>query len=323
MYLLRTDGGGSLLWERAYGAEDLERAYSVQETADRGFILAGSQYGDIYLVKTDWRGDIMWDQTLGADNWDEGRSVQETKDGGFIVAGLTLPLLDSQADMYLLKTNGAGVLEWDRAFGGEERDAAYCVQETSDGGFIVAGETMSAYGRQMDMYLVKTDGAGNPDWDSVFGGDQNDAAFCVQETADGGFILAGETYSSGAGGADVYLAKTDARGNLEWDNVFGGGNSDSANCVRQTPEGGFILAGNTYSFGAGNSDVYLVKVATGGGLEWERTFGGNSPDLARWVETTADGGYILAGQTDVGQNAVYLIKTDANGNAPTEPPSSE
>jgi parallel beta-helix repeat protein len=157
-------------------------------------------------------------------------------------------------------------------------------------------------------------------WWRTFGGNSNDDdAFSVQQTSDGGYIIVGDTISFGAGSNDVYLIKTDSNGNEVWSKTFGGSGVDSAHSIQQTTDGGYIIVGDTISFGAGSNDVYLIKTDSNGNELWSKTFGEASYDYARSVQQTNDGGYIIAGDTSEEgvygeKSALLLIKTDADGN---------
>jgi hypothetical protein len=207
---------------------------------------------------------------------------------------------------------------WETTIGGTGWDSGESVYPTGDGGYIIVGSTR-LYGSENDnLYLIKLDADGIEDWSNTFGGSQDDYGRYVQETTDGGFIIVGFTYSFGVGSADVYLIKTDADGNEDWSNTFGGSGYDSGYCVQQTDDGGFIIAGNTLSSGAGASDIYLIKTDAGGEEIWSRTFGGSYGDWGRYVQPTSDNGYIVTGITNSTEpyhlSDVYLIKTDAAGN---------
>ena len=152
------------------------------------------------------------------------------------------------------------VVKWQKTFGGINGDLATSVQQTSDGGYIIAGVTWSYGSGKAGVYLIKTDSKGNLEWEKTFGGINDDGATSVQQTKDGGYIMAGGTYSYGSGKDDVYLIKTDSNGNLEWQRTFGGSDNDRAWSVQQTSDGGYILAGGTYSYGSGGCDVYLIKI---------------------------------------------------------------
>jgi hypothetical protein len=227
------------------------------------------------------------------------------------------------AGLIMLTEAGASTVtapeeEWSRTFGGAEDDfadkddEAHSVQQTSDGGYILAGWTES-YAGEFDFWLVKTDSNGNKEWDKTFGGDSNAEAHSVQQTSDGGYILAGLT---SYGADDFWLVKTDSNGNKEWDKTFGGDRDDEAHSVQQTSDGGYILAGCTCSYGGGD-DFWLVKTDSNGNKEWDKTFGEDSyHERAYSVQQTSDGGYILAGWTYSGAYICdfWLVKTDSNGN---------
>jgi hypothetical protein len=308
-------------WEKTFGGSDGEFAESVRQTADGGYIIAATtiSYGaglyDLYLVKTDASGNKEWEKTFGGSNYDYARSVRQTTDGGYILIGATTSYGAGAADFYLVKTDASGNKEWEKTFGGSGEDHAYAVQQTTDGGYILGGETTSYGAGQSDVYLVKTDASGNKEWEKTFGGGDYDFAYAGQQTMDGGYIMAGATSSYDVSG-DFYLVKTDASGNIEWEKTFGGTNSDFAYAVQQTTDGGYIMAGETTSYGAGSYDFYVVKTDASGNKEWEKTFGGSDFDNGFSVQQTTDGGYILAGDTgsyDVNGD-VYLVKTDASGN---------
>lgn len=208
---------------------------------------------------------------------------------------------------------------WTKTFGGSNIDVGYAVQETRDGGYIISGYTRSfgtASGR--NVWLIKTDIMGNLQWQNTFGGNADDEAYAVQQTADGGYIIAGYTKSYGSGLMDAYLIKADSMGNFVWERMSGGAQDDEAYGVLQTGDGGFIIAGATSSFGAGSRDAFLIKTDANGNELWRKTFGGLSSDGARNVQKTSDGGYILTGWTfSLGPQAVgnaVLYKADSLGN---------
>ncbi|NKQ39245.1 MAG: PGF-CTERM sorting domain-containing protein [Methanosarcinales archaeon] len=305
VWLIKTDVSGNEEWNRTFGKSGREGAFSVQQTTDGGFIMAGrtdsigAGYRDMWLIKTDAAGNKEWDRAFGGSDWDGAQSVQQTEDGGFIIAGTTQSFGAGKSDFWLIKTDAAGNKEWNRTFGGSDWDSAWSVQQTADNGFIIAGVTDSFGAGYRDMWLIKTDAAGNKEWDRTFGGLGDDWAFSVQQTKNSGFIIAGETDSFRMGNIDdVWLVKTDAFGNEEWNRTFGGFYLDSAQSVQQTKDGGFIIAGKTKSFGAGGSDVWIVKTDYAGNKEWNHTLGGSDRDLARSIQQTSNGGFIIAGETE-------------------------
>jgi ribosomal protein S11 len=177
--------------------------------------------------------------------------------------------------------------------------------------------TVSFGAGSYDIFLLKTDANGNIIWAKTYGGTGYDEAYSVQQTSDGGYIVAGYTRSFGAGYDDVFLVKTDASGNIIWAKTYGGTGYDKARSVQQTSDGGYIVAGYTRSFGAGNYDFFLIKTDANGNIQWAKTYGGTDIDWASSVQQTSDGGYIVAGRTNsFGADSVdiFLVKTDANGN---------
>ncbi len=306
-------------WNKTFGGTSWDRASSVQQTSDGGYILVGytSSYGagneDFWLVKTDSGGIKEWDKTFGDGGRDLAASVQQTSDGGYILAGLTDSYGAGSYDAWLVKTDSSGNKQWDKTFGESSCDVAYAVQQTSNGGYILAGSTSSYGAGNEDFWLVKTDSDGNKEWDKTFGGGGRDSASSVQQTSDGGYILAGSTGSYGAGNYDFWIVKTDSNGIKEWDNNFGGTDYDGAYAVQKTSDGGYILAGYAESYGAGNGDVHIVKTDSNGNKEWNKTFGGHSWGSASSVQQTSDGGFIIAGYTRLygaGLDDFWLIKAN-------------
>ena len=195
-----------------------------------------------------------------------------------------------------------------KTFGGDNYDFGYSVQQTTDGGYIITGTTLSFGNDDGDVWLIKTDSYGNEDWNNTFSG----SGYSVQQTTDGGYIITGNN-----GSGDVLLIKTDTEGNEEWNRTFGGPDDDEGISVQQTTDGGYIITGYTESFGNGGSDVWLIKTDSEGNEEWNQTFGGSGYDTGFSVQQITDGGYIITGFTFSFGNVnfiVWLIKTDTNGN---------
>jgi uncharacterized delta-60 repeat protein len=310
------------LWTRTYGGSGYDWAYSIRQTSDGGYIVAGvtNSFGagsyDFYVVKTNSQGDTLWTHTYGGSNHDWACSVQQTADGGYIVAGYTHSFGAGYSDFFLVKTNSQGDTLWTRTYGGSDYDNAYSVQQTADGGYIVAGFTDSFGAGRSDVYLVKTNSQGDTLWTRTYGGSASDGAWSGRQTPDGGYIVAGTTYSFGAGNYDLYVVKTNSQGDTLWTRTYGGGSGDEALSVQRTADGGYIVAGYTESFGAGLYDFYLVKTDSLGDTLWTRTYGGSSWEYAYSVQQTTDSGYVMAGYTysfGAGWNDLYLVKTNSHG----------
>jgi hypothetical protein len=323
VYLIKTNTNGDTLWTKSFGSTGQDEGRYIQQTIDGGYIIAaltdsfGAGHFDFYLIKTDSIGDTLWTRTLGGTNSDKGYSVQQTSDGGYIIAGLTFSFGVGNNDLYLIRTNTNGDTLWTKTFGGTGYDGARSVHQTSDGGFIITGG-IDSVGVGSDVCLIKTDSNGDPGWIKVFGDIGDEIGYDVKQTTDGGYIISGSTNSFGAGTTDTYLIKTDSNGNLIWSKTFGDASTDVGYSVQQTTDGGYIIAGYTYSFGAGYSDVYLIKTDSTGDTLWTKTFGGAFVDGAYSVRQTFDGGYIITGYYhSLGSihPAIYLIKTDSIGNS--------
>ena len=241
--------------------------------------------------------EVRWSKTFGGADYDLAWSIVQTSDGGYALAGVTGSYGAGGGDFWIVKTDSSGNEEWSKTFGGERDDWARSVIQTSDGGYALAGGTDSYGAGGEDFWIVKTDSSGNEEWSKTFGGENDDWAYSVVQTSDGGYVLAGSTMSYGAGGEDFWLVKTDSSGNEEWSKTFGGVNRDWARSVIQTSDGGYALAGG-----------WLLKTDSSGNEEWSKTFGGANGGTAWSIVQTSDGGYALAGGS--GAN-FWLVKLGA------------
>jgi len=267
-WLVKTDSSGNMQWNKTYVGTGLDEAYSMVQTGDGGYALAGdtTSYGpgdrDFWLVKTDSSGNIQWNKTYGGASSDLASSVVQTGDGGYALAGYTdFYTIPGLADFWLVKTDSSGNMQWNKTYGGAGSDVAQSVVQTGDGGYALAGYTRSYGAGSYNFWLVKTDSSGNIQWNKTYVGAAFDVASSVVQTGDGGYALAGQTDSYGAGISDFRLVKTDSSGNMQWNKTYGGAGTDVASSMVQTGDGGYALAGGTDSYGAGSYDFWLIKLA--------------------------------------------------------------
>ena len=274
-----------------------------------------------------------WQKTFGGTSDDIIYAVRPSSDGGFIATGVTntydqsgLGELASYGDLWLLKADSQGNEQWEKTFSsGNNLDVGYDVQQTDDGGYVITGWYNSLgvtpgvdTTNTGDVWLIKTDTQGNKQWDRTFGGSSFDTGRSVRQTVDGGYIIACDTRSFGAGWTDAMLIKTDASGIEQWQRTYGGWDGDHATSVQQTSDGGYMFAGFTYTYGAGTtdaSDTWLVKTDDSGNEQWNKTFGGSGAEVAHSLSATTDGGYVIAGYTYSYGVAgdMWLIKIDSSG----------
>jgi len=324
VWVLRLDVFGNIQWEKTYGGSGYDVGRSVQQTADGGFIVAGetSSFGgntEVWVLKLRANGDIDWQKRYGGSGDDLAYSIQQTSDGGYIVAGETTSFGSSDKDVFLLKINSYGSIEWRKSYGGGDNDVAKSVQLTSDGGFIVAGETSSFGKGDIDAWVFKLDADGRVVWQKTYGDVNDDLAYSIQQTSDGGYIVVGGTTPAGSNSKDVLVLKLEANGEIEWQKTYGGAfdTEDVAYSVQQTSDGGYIIAGISSSFGNFFGDIWVLKIRADGEIDWQHTYGGNDSNSATFIRQTSDGGFIVAGETysfGAGDADVWVLKLDPNGN---------
>lgn len=321
IYLIKLDANGDTLWTRTYGGTDDEYGASVQETFDGGYIVMGdtrsfgAQDQDLYIVKTDEAGAPQWSMLYGAPGNEYARAISQTSDGGYLLAGSTTQGA-GVLDAYVVRTSIDGALLWTKTYGGPLEDDGNALRLTSDGGFILAGITLSYGAGGVDVFVMKRDADGTGGWTACYGAAGDDYAFSIEEAADGGYYLAGTTTSAGAGGYDCCLMLIGTTGSFIWAKTYGSPANDMAGSVQPTAGGGYALLGQSFGFGVA-SDVYLVGTLSDGTLEWSRIYGGSGYEYESTLIATADGGYLISAGEDSfdASGNVYLIKTDALGNS--------
>lgn len=268
-WLIKTDAYGKVEWENTYGETNTDVANTLIQTADGGYALAGwtGSYGaghvDAWLFKTDNKGVLQWSQTYGGPRWDEIEALIQTNDSGYVFVGV-LAVGDSASpeELWVVKTDATGGIQWNQTYGSIWRDQAYSIIQSRDGGYTIAGSNVPDVTgfRGPDFWLVKTDAQGLVEWNYTYGGIEHERARSVVQTADGGYALLGETDSFGAGSFDFWLVKTDANGTAQWNQTYGGSNCERPNSLVQTSDGGLVLIGTTHPPEVYNYDYLVMKI---------------------------------------------------------------
>ncbi|WP_448534882.1 hypothetical protein [Pseudothermotoga sp.] len=262
-YIVKLDANGNKLWEKTFGGKFDDGAVSIQQTSDAGYIVAGytQSFGaggqDFYVLRLDSNGNVVWERTYGGNDSDRAYFIVQTQDG-YLLVGWTKSFGSGGMDALVLKIDANGNKLWEKTFGGTNDDLIGQIVFTHDGGYVLVGWTKSFGTGGSDVYIVKLDRDGSRQWERTYGGDRDDQAWSVQQTNDGGYIVAGWTKSFGTS-MDGYVLKLDMNGNKVWEKTFGGNKDDLFYSVEQTKDGGYVFAGWTQSFGAGQTDVYIIK----------------------------------------------------------------
>lgn len=324
VWILKLDSLGNSDWQRLYGGEKFERALSIQQTSDGGFIVAGSTDSfdvgggtggtDAWVLRLAGNGDILWQKAYGGERNDEARDIQETSDGGFIFTGRIN--VGSHEEPWIVKLNSSGDVEWEKTIGIVSSDWVNSVREVGNGDLLVAGHTSSYGAGSDDMWLIRFSSEGEIIWQKTFGSTLSDGGGSIQVVSDGGFIVAGSTRSFGAGGQDAWILRLDDNGQIIWQRAYGGNADESASSVQATSDGGFIIAGSTESFGMLFYDAWVIKLDSLGNVLWQKTYGSIKEDYAVAVQEAEDGSLFMAGYTEsfdaVGTD-IWVLKLDETG----------
>jgi hypothetical protein len=351
--LLKINSNGEEEWNKTFGGPDYDSLKSIAAIQGDGYIMTGETDSTgsrkLWLVKTDSNGIMLWNKTYGSGS-SNGNSIQRTSDGNYILTGYSdeyiihkdishedwiknaiesVYALFGDTDIHdsngvyllLIKVDSNGDILWDRTFRRSGYDNGISVHETDDAGYILAGTTAIDKNRN-HIWLIKINSKGDEEWNRTFGGSKwhSVPAASILQTSDGGYIIAGYTDSFGEGGSDVWLIKVDKTGEEMWNKTFGGKEDDYGNDIQLTKDGGFVIAGTTYSFADRVlnperwGDIWLIRTDVSGNELWNRTFAGVSWDDANSVREVSDGGFILAGSTIAnGREAWIILKTDLQG----------
>lgn len=330
-------------WQKSLGGSFSDEASEIIQTTDGGFILVGFSKSDdgnvtnnqgdsdYWVVKLNSSGAIDWQKSYGGSAEDVAYSIKQTTDGGYIIVGNSksndgdVTGNHGESDYWVIKLSSTGDLTWQKSFGGAADDIAQSVQQTAEGGYVIAGHSKSNDGDvsgnhgESDYWIVKLTSTGDLTWQKSYGGTSFDLTEAIQQTTDGGYIVAGFTrsvdgdVSNNNGNYDYWVLKIDSSGTITWEKSFGGTSFDYGTAVKQTSDGGFIVAGLTLSVDGdvtgnhGNADYWVLKLDSAGLLTWQKTLGGSELDYAYSIDQTNDGGYVVTGYS-------YSNNYDVSGN---------
>lgn len=286
------------------GNNGYDYGLSAQQIKDKGYIVCGSTTSvgsgnsDIYIIKTDSTGKPVKEKYIGGINVDRGTCIKETTDNGYIILGYTNGSGTGGYDIYVIKTDVDLNISWMKTYGGNDWDFGNCIEQTKDGGYIICGGTYSFGKGDEDYYLIKTDSKGDTLWTKTYGGAGQDEARAVIQTKDGGYALTGFSNSTDTLG-NFYTIKTNETGAVTWINEFGKTQLDKANDLLELSSGGYIVGGETKSFGAGKSDGILIGL-TPTGTTTGKTFliGDKENDNVQSITERKDGKIAFAGNTN-------------------------
>ena len=240
-------------------------------------------------------GQVSFQKSYGDSGNEKGYSITELKDSSYAMTGVTTSF-STDKDIIVVKVDTAGIVLWTRTIRGEKIDVGRKIMSTNDGGMVIVGSTASFGAGRRDVFLIKLDEEGKTEWAKTYGGPQNEYAFAVTPTVDGGYIIGGETSSFGVEGSDILIFKTDARGNVQWSSAIGGKNVEYAFDVLEHYDG-YLIGFETNTWGMGSKDVGLFKMSKTGEFQWLYTYGGTREDNINGLLTLKDGSIAMTGIT--------------------------
>lgn len=313
------------IFQREYGSSEC-RAEAVKQTFDGGYVMAGVNSGatNIFLVKTNSLGQLIWSKSYGGSGDERLNRMIQTRDSGFVMVGSTTSYGSGLQDVYLIKTNASGDVEWSKTYGGAGDDIGSYVGQTADGGYMVAGSTESYGNGQDDCYLIRTAANGQMLWAKTYGGIDDEQAYSACLAKDGGVMMVGQTTTNAVnGGFDAYFARTDSNGNLRWAMSldYGGiGGGEEAFDVVEAYDGGFVISMEPEHVGANTKggEFSLLKLDDAGNFVWVNpVHGWDGWDFGFSMKQIADSGFVVAGARGlftVQRTMAVLYKADKNGN---------
>ena len=313
----------NIAWQKSLGGTSDDEAYSIWQTSDQGYIVAGSSESDdgnvsgnngnkdCWIVKLDSQGIIQWETNIGGSNNDTVHDIIQTVDGGFIVGAFSsssdgdVSENNGMRDFWIVKLNMSGSIEWENNIGGSSDDILESIIQSSDGGYVAVGFSSSdefGINGQSDAWIIKLNESGVFQWETNLGGSQRDIAFSVDQTTDQGYIIAGYTETND-NKRDMWITKLDAIGDFSWERSFVGTDNEEAESIEQTSDGGYIISGYSESDDGdigenkGGNDAIIIKTDMAGNMQWKKIFGGTGSEGINDIHQTNDGGYIAIGSS--------------------------
>ena len=310
-------------WAYYFDAPHNILANAIDITSDGGYIIAGEIYTsikgsfDFFVIKLNSKGSFEWQKQYGGyggSKQERASSIRQTNDGGYIVAGKVTDFYGGNADAWIIKLDYYGNIEWQKIYEGKEDDHVYAIVQTGDGGYIASGCTRN-YGSYQDAWIIKLDSMGNIQWEKTYGGESTESAFDIIQSSHGDYIVAGQTKFSGQAWPDAWVFKLNSAGDILWQKAYRGAGTDYIHSIKETPGGEYVIRGSTQSFGAGSTDIWLLKLDADGNVIWQKTYGTADQDEGWPFDVTKDGGIIIAGSINGMNNGdMVAIKLDSNGN---------
>lgn len=320
VFAIRTSGTGDTVWTRTIGGRGDEDGFSVCQTFDGGFAIAGTTSSipqdtvSVYIVKLDSAGTTDWTKILRSSMTDYALSICETRDSGLAIAGIMGSGPHGRSDAWLIRMNRLGDTLWTKTYGGVADDGLRDILLLPDNGFLLTGYTNSFNGGSFDCYIVRTNSLGDTLWTRTYGVSDDERGWSADAVDDSGFIVGGivthgvpPTWTS-----RFFLVRMGEDGDTLWTKTIDGATNESRFSVRHTREGGFAFVGTTFLPGS-NEDVLLMKTDRWGQTQWWRSFGRPYIDSGSSLEQCADGGFIIAGMVAENTFDAYLVKTDEAG----------
>jgi type IX secretion system substrate protein len=310
-------------FHKAIGGSGDDGGNCLIQASDDGYVVCGytASFGagsyDVYVVKSGSSGMVQWTKTFGGSGNEFGNSIIKTADGGYAIGGQTDSYGAGNYDVYIIKLDSSGNLQWTKTIGGSDEDICTSIIQLADGSYILGGWTYSFGAGNKDAYLIKFDDSGNLQWTQVIGGTGVDWVRDVTLTSDGGFAAGGYTSSFGAGSYDVYVIKEDSSGIVQWTKTIGGNDLDYGHSIIQTNDGGYAVCGYTTSFGVGSNDLYVVKLDGSGNLQWTKTIGTSGGTyIGLSLIQKMDDSYVITGYGYTGGTipGIFTYKLDGSGN---------